>query len=517
MSPKTHLTATVTAAVALMLAPLALAAESPAVLLEKGMFAEQTKGDLDEAVSIYQQIVDDADASGRHVAEALYRLGLCHEKKDDKAEAIAAFDRVLRQYPQQKTIAAKARAELGKLRGPPTFLPLGKVVERTVNDDGVGTESLIDLDTGKLFSPKGQAWKAYESTRAWFEAAGIDCGAETAVRAPGIWGLDMIVIPMATEQWEKISLDGIRDDIERGKPGSPVVMSALGDLPRTYAFKTREGSVGVLQILQVVNEPPRHIKIRYELVQHGAQPDARIRTAYIPDADTPDTPAVLDLATGQKFRVGSPQHFEQFKKLGKGDLAFDRALICLRGAKASLKEDGGLSPLEVVAKTNGTTAYELGEPPVRIVVETAEGREYEVTILSIKNHGINVEYRETKHDEATARRIAEQFLTAALAGRRSEAIMLTDPKSAAGHQVEELRRLSFTEQPRITSVHADDTVALAVTTRFSDDRDRKGQLTIRLIKQRGLWVVNDIDLETPKKATADLAEFLESHPDARQE
>ena len=95
--------------------------ESPAVLLEKGIFAEETKGDLDGAISIYKQIIDDAKANRRYVAEAQYRLGVCHLKKGDKSRAAACFRAVLSKFPSQDKIVTRARERLGKIA--PTTQP----------------------------------------------------------------------------------------------------------------------------------------------------------------------------------------------------------------------------------------------------------------------------------------------------------------------------------------------------------------------------------------------------------
>lgn len=43
-------------------------------------------------------------------------------------------------------------------------------------------------------------------------------------------------------------------------------MSGRGELPVTFAFKTREGGRGLLQITGFT-ENPRGVKIRYKLVQ----------------------------------------------------------------------------------------------------------------------------------------------------------------------------------------------------------------------------------------------------------
>ena len=102
--------------IAVALGAVSLAgAESPAAMLEKGIFAEETKGDLDAAIEIYKQIVEDAKAHRRYAAEAQFRLGVCHLKKQEKDKAIEAFRKVASEFPGETSIVAKARKELDRL------------------------------------------------------------------------------------------------------------------------------------------------------------------------------------------------------------------------------------------------------------------------------------------------------------------------------------------------------------------------------------------------------------------
>jgi len=98
--------------------------ETPAAQLEKGVFQQETAGDLDAAVKVYQQIVDTANANRRFVAEAQFRIGACYQKQGKKAEAEAAFRQVVASYPDQAELVAKARKELGEVI--PTILSVTK-------------------------------------------------------------------------------------------------------------------------------------------------------------------------------------------------------------------------------------------------------------------------------------------------------------------------------------------------------------------------------------------------------
>src|SRR5688572_9318293 len=62
-------------------------------LLEKGIYTEETKGELKAAVALYQQIVDDPKAPRSLVAQAQLRLGLCELKLGNKPRALSALER----------------------------------------------------------------------------------------------------------------------------------------------------------------------------------------------------------------------------------------------------------------------------------------------------------------------------------------------------------------------------------------------------------------------------------------
>lgn len=94
-------------------------AETTAELLEKALYAEQTRGDLEEATRYYRQIIEQEQAQRPLVAQALHRLGLCERKRGNLAAAEAAFRRLTEQYADQRALAAQAETELARLAGRP--------------------------------------------------------------------------------------------------------------------------------------------------------------------------------------------------------------------------------------------------------------------------------------------------------------------------------------------------------------------------------------------------------------
>lgn len=96
---------------ALQGAPVATATDSPASIsetLELAIYSEETRGDLDAAMQLYQQVVADSTASRALAAQALFRLGICQDKKSDYAAAIATFEKLVRDYPDEKDFVAAA-------------------------------------------------------------------------------------------------------------------------------------------------------------------------------------------------------------------------------------------------------------------------------------------------------------------------------------------------------------------------------------------------------------------------
>jgi TolA-binding protein len=77
-----------------------LEAQSPSELLQKGIYLQETMGDLD-GIKIYKQVGQMAQQSRAEAAQAQYRLGLCLERKGQQAEAARTFQKLIELYPDQ--------------------------------------------------------------------------------------------------------------------------------------------------------------------------------------------------------------------------------------------------------------------------------------------------------------------------------------------------------------------------------------------------------------------------------
>lgn len=89
---------------------------SVAALLQKGIYQEETAGDLAAAAQTYRQVISEGSASRQYVAQALYRLGTVSLKQKQIQPAIEAFGQLKAEYPEQKDLLAKAEREMAETR-----------------------------------------------------------------------------------------------------------------------------------------------------------------------------------------------------------------------------------------------------------------------------------------------------------------------------------------------------------------------------------------------------------------
>lgn len=152
-------------------------------------------------------------------------------------------------------------------QGEPPRYAFGDVIERVVNDDGLRKDETIDFDTGKLHTGPARSFESREEGRKWFRSTGADAHGETEEGQTGLFAMEMAVTPLDEEQWDA-DPEELRDQILDAKGDVPL-MSGDGDLPRTYLFRTREGGVGVCQILEVTRDEKQHgtIRVRFKLIK----------------------------------------------------------------------------------------------------------------------------------------------------------------------------------------------------------------------------------------------------------
>src|SRR5688572_22492488 len=81
-------------------------AASASDLLEKGIYTEETKGELKAAIDIYQQILDKGGADRSLVAQAQLRLGMCELKLGNRSQAVSTLQRLEQEFPDRQQLLA---------------------------------------------------------------------------------------------------------------------------------------------------------------------------------------------------------------------------------------------------------------------------------------------------------------------------------------------------------------------------------------------------------------------------
>jgi len=124
------------------------------VLLQDGIYAEQTKGDLDGAMKIYEQIIEDTSAERPYIAEAMYRLGMCYVKKQNEVKARALFERLVSQFSDQSEVVSKVRPMLDEMTepDPAALMPADTKIYLEIGEPGRQVETLLKMLQGTPFS-----------------------------------------------------------------------------------------------------------------------------------------------------------------------------------------------------------------------------------------------------------------------------------------------------------------------------------------------------------------------------
>ena len=124
--------------------------ESPADLLENGLYTEQTVGDLVAAARIYKKLLADPQANKQQKAQAQFRLGMCYMKQRQAAEAQAAFLAVIESYPDQPELVAAAKLRLSRLvsPNPAALMPPDTKVYVEIGSPGHQVEKIVNMLKG---------------------------------------------------------------------------------------------------------------------------------------------------------------------------------------------------------------------------------------------------------------------------------------------------------------------------------------------------------------------------------
>jgi serine/threonine-protein kinase len=222
---------------------------------------------------------------GRHLPDVA-DVKIEYVSNDEKTEVFDFKQVHLRSHEigiaPEADVLASSLLRKKKATTQPDAVSFGPVIERVVNDDDPKLGNfLIDFESGNIFSPPADKSpkKDPKGFEKWMIENGIDALGETKESVRGLMGIDMVVIPIANENWN-MSPDSLTKESAHGKAGRPVPINGKGQLPATYIIQTREGGKGVLQIVDFTDNP-RGVKIRYKLLQNSDRPPAAAHCLFL--------------------------------------------------------------------------------------------------------------------------------------------------------------------------------------------------------------------------------------------
>ena len=117
-----------------------MSAQSGYDVFQKALVQERADGNLDEALKLYQRVVNEFSRDRALAAKALVRMAECYQKLGD-AESRKVYERVVREFADQTESATTARTRLSALTRPGgTAAASGVVVKSMWTGPDVDTE-----------------------------------------------------------------------------------------------------------------------------------------------------------------------------------------------------------------------------------------------------------------------------------------------------------------------------------------------------------------------------------------
>ena len=101
------------------------------ILFYRGQHLEEVKGELGEAIKVYQQVLERFPEERTFAARALLRIGICYKKMGNQ-QAQQAFQRIIQEFADQPEVAAEAQTRLQVLKKPERLISGEGMISRQV-------------------------------------------------------------------------------------------------------------------------------------------------------------------------------------------------------------------------------------------------------------------------------------------------------------------------------------------------------------------------------------------------
>jgi ankyrin repeat protein len=147
MKIKSTLAALLLSVFALMSLSSRAATTNLTALLQQGLFEEQANRNLDAAIEDYATLAKQFDKDRQLAATAVFRLGECYRAQGKTNEAATYYQRILRDFSDQTTLATLSRQNLAGMGAGKTEAPATMSME---NPDALLLKKLEDRPTYEL-------------------------------------------------------------------------------------------------------------------------------------------------------------------------------------------------------------------------------------------------------------------------------------------------------------------------------------------------------------------------------
>ena len=128
---------------------------------EKALYMEEAKGDLQKAIDLYQKILKQFPENRESSAKAQLHIGLCYEKLGLK-EAQKAYQLVIEKYPEQREAVKMAKEKLvAIIRAKAIVEKRDEGFKLTKIYDGLPYPDSISPDGKKLALLDSKDWDIY--------------------------------------------------------------------------------------------------------------------------------------------------------------------------------------------------------------------------------------------------------------------------------------------------------------------------------------------------------------------
>jgi serine/threonine protein kinase len=180
-------------------------------------------------------------------------------------------------------------------------LSFGPVMERVISLAAAGTNYLIGFKTGALRTPPPEISGSIQEIYQWGLGEQMDAAAGI-IGSNVLTGFDLVTVIAPAQCWEELTPAQAARRLEL-EPRVSFTTISYGNgsaLPETCVFKTREGGIGILQVTDLVSNPPG-LKVRYKFLDKlpaAMQPDSNATNAewspVLLPGDKPDVQKIRD-------------------------------------------------------------------------------------------------------------------------------------------------------------------------------------------------------------------------------